>query len=213
MKLTPLDIYNKEFSKSTFGYKTSQVDEFMDDIGVAYERLLKDLNKLQEENDLLKDKLDKYDDTEERLQQTLNSMQNNISDRIEQADKKASIIVREARLKAEQIKENAKEQVVEEKRKIEQLREQKKFFKIRFQTLLESHLEMINEEDKPSYESNNLGTEFENAYDNKKKFKFVDEEKELTNDEIEEKKDTRKENNDFNISDFEYESSRKSSEL
>jgi len=163
LKLTPLDIYNKEFSKSTFGYNTTQVDEFMDDIGVAYERLLKDLNKLQDENNLLKEKLDEYNDMEERLQQTLNSMQNNISDRIENADKEASIIVREARMKAEQIKENAKEQVVEEKRKVEQLREQKNFFKIRFQTLLESHLEMLKDEDNKSYESSDFESEYENT--------------------------------------------------
>ncbi|MFW6280696.1 MAG: DivIVA domain-containing protein [Halanaerobium sp.] len=209
MKLTPLDIYNKEFSKSTFGYNTNQVDEFMDDIGVAYERLLKDLNKLQEENDLLKDKLDEYNDMEARLQQTLNSMQDNISDRIEQADKEASIIVREARMKAEQIKENAKEQVVEEKRKVEQLREQKNFFKIRFQTLLESHLEMLKDEDDQSSESRDFEVEFENDLDNQAETDFSREVK-AKEDNQEEKK---KENTDFDISDFRYESYRKSDEI
>jgi cell division initiation protein len=209
VKLTPLDIYNKEFNKSTFGYNTSQVDEFMDDIGVAYERLLKDLNKLQEENNLLKEKLDEYNDMEERLQQTLNSMQNNISDRIEQADKEASIIVREARMKAEQIKENAKEQVVEEKRKVEQLREQKNFFKIRFQTLLESHLEMLKDEDNKSYENRNINTEFEGAFDNQADAEVAHDSKEKVDYESE----TQKNNNDFNISDFEYESSRNNDKL
>lgn len=209
MKLTPLDIYNKEFSKSTFGYNTNQVDEFMDDIGVAYERLLKDLNKLQEENDLLKEKLDEYNDMEARLQQTLNSMQNNISDRIEQADKEASIIVREARMKAEQIKENAKEQVVEEKRKVEQLREQKNFFKIRFQTLLESHLEMLKDEDNKSYESRDFDAEFENDFDNQAGSDFSREVK----DKKDNQEENKKEKTDFDISDFEYESYRKSDEI
>jgi cell division initiation protein len=209
VKLTPLDIYNKEFSKSTFGYNTNQVDEFMDDIGVAYERLLKDLNKLQEENDLLKEKLDEYNDMEARLQQTLNSMQNNISDRIEQADKEASIIVREARMKAEQIKENAKEQVVEEKRKVEQLREQKNFFKIRFQTLLESHLEMLKDEDNKSYESRDFDAEFENDFDNQAGSDFSREVK----DKKDNQEENKKEKTDFDISDFEYESYRKSDEI
>ena len=74
MKLNPLDIYNKEFKKSTFGYNTTQVDEFLDDIGVAYERLLKDLNKLQEENNALKEKIENYQDMEEKLQNTLDSI-------------------------------------------------------------------------------------------------------------------------------------------
>lgn len=147
MKLNPLDIYNKEFKKSTFGYNTTQVDEFIDDVGVAYERALKEINNLKEENKALREKIENYEDMEERLQRTLDSMEDTISERIEQADKEARMIVKEARMKAENIKEDARTQVAEEKRKLEQLREQKNFFKIRFQTLLESHLEMLNDEE------------------------------------------------------------------
>jgi len=134
LKLNPLDIYNKEFKKSTFGYNTTQVDEFLDDVGVAYERLLKDLNNLQEENRELKEKIKNYEDMEEKLQNTLDSIQGTVSERIEQANNEARMIKKEARMKAEQIKENARNQIAAEKRKLEQLREQRNFFKIRFQT-------------------------------------------------------------------------------
>lgn len=163
MKLNPLDIYNKEFKKSTFGYNTSQVDEFLDDVGVAYERLLKDLNKLQEENQDLKEKIEDYEDMEAKLQNTLDSIQGTVSERVEQADKEARMIRKEARMKAEEIKENAREQVASEKRKLEQLREQRNFFKIRFQTLLESHLEMLKEdnENKESLRGDFNNSDFE----------------------------------------------------
>ncbi len=165
MKLNPLDIYNKEFKKSTFGYNTTQVDEFLDDVGVAYERLLKDLNNLQEENQELKEKIDSYEDMEDKLQNTLDSIQGTVSERIEQADNEARMIKKEARMKAEEIKENARNQVASEKRKLEQLREQRNFFKIRFQTLLESHLEMLNEEKEESlrgdFDESDLETESE----------------------------------------------------
>ena len=171
MKLNPLDIYNKEFKKSTFGYNTTQVDEFLDDVGVAYERLLKDLNNLQEENQALKEKIDNYEDMEAKLQNTLDSIQGTVSERIEQADNEARMIIKEARMKAEKIKENARDQVASEKRKLEQLREQRNFFKIRFQTLLESHLEMLNEEAEESLRGDmnesdfEINTEFENSSD------------------------------------------------
>jgi cell division initiation protein len=160
LKLNPLDIYNKEFKKSTFGYNTTQVDEFLDDVGVAYERLLKDLNNLQDENRALKEKIEDFEAMEDQLQNTLNSMQNTISDRIEQADNEARMIVKEARLKAKKIKENAHDEVLSEKRKLEQLREQRNFFKIRFQTLLESHLEMLKEDDQQY-----LGTDLDDFND------------------------------------------------
>jgi cell division initiation protein len=160
LKLNPLDIYNKEFKKSTFGYNTTQVDEFLDDVGVAYERLLKDLNNLQDENRALKEKIEDFEAMEDQLQNTLNSMHNTISDRIEQADNEARMIVKEARLKAKKIKENAHDEVLSEKRKLEQLREQRNFFKIRFQTLLESHLEMLKEDDQQY-----LGTDLDDFND------------------------------------------------
>jgi cell division initiation protein len=87
-------------------------------------------------------------------------MQNTISDRIEQADNEARMIVKEARLKAKKIKENAHDEVLSEKRKLEQLREQRNFFKIRFQTLLESHLEMLKEDDQQY-----LGTDLDDFND------------------------------------------------
>lgn len=151
MKLNPLDIYNKEFKNATFGYNKDQVDNFLDDVGVAYERLLKDLNKLQQENEDLKEKMERQQDLESKLQKTLDSMQQTISKRIEQADQEARMIVKEARMKAENIKEEAQAEVVDEKRKFEQLREQKRFFKIRFKTLLESHLGMLDDEDENSF--------------------------------------------------------------
>lgn len=172
MKLNPLDIYNKEFKKSTFGYNTTQVDEFLDDVGVAYERLLKDLNNLQEENQSLKEKIDNYEDMEDKLQNTLDSIQGTVSDRIEQADNEARMIVKEARMKAEKIKENARDQVASEKRKLEQLREQRNFFKIRFQTLLESHLEMLTEEAEESLRGdfNDSNLEIDNEIENSSDF-------------------------------------------
>ena len=158
--MNPLDIYNKEFKKSTFGYNTNQVDEFLDDVGIAYERLLKDLNNLQEENRSLKEKIENFEAMEDKLQNTLDTMQGTISERVEQADNEARMIIKEARMKAEKIKENAKDEVLSEKRKLEQLREQRNFFKIRFQTLLESHLEMLKEDDQ-----NYLGSDLENDDD------------------------------------------------
>ncbi|MGM0602497.1 MAG: DivIVA domain-containing protein [Bacillota bacterium] len=152
MKITPLDIYNKDFKKSTFGYNTDQVDEFMDDIGVAYERLLKELNNIKDDKQSLQEKLSSYKDIEERLENTLQAMQDTVDKRIEQANNEARMIVKEAELKAQQIKDDAEKAAAQERRSYEQLREKKNFFKIRFQTLLESHLEMLKEDQSEDYE-------------------------------------------------------------
>ncbi len=146
MKLSPLDIYNKEFKKSTFGYNTAQVDEFMDEVGMAYERLLKELNNLQEEKKGLEEKLSNYQAIEERLASTLSSMQDTVKERTKQAKNEADMIIQRAEMKADQIIKDTEAEISQEKRKLDQLREQRNFFRIRFKTLLESHLELLEED-------------------------------------------------------------------
>ncbi|RQD74001.1 MAG: DivIVA domain-containing protein, partial [Halanaerobium sp. MSAO_Bac5] len=94
---------------------------------------------------------------------TLDTMQDTIADRVEQAENEAQVIIKEAKVEADKIKEKAKAEVAAEKRKVEELREQKNFFKIRFQTLLQSHLEML-QDDKEEGLRREI-TELENEYE------------------------------------------------
>jgi len=75
MKMNPLDIYNKEFQVSALGYNKSQVEEFLDDIGVEYERMLQEIKDLQDKNEKLRDKLKSYENIEEDLKSTLRSIE------------------------------------------------------------------------------------------------------------------------------------------
>ena len=40
--LTPLDIENKKFSKKLNGYSVDEVDDFLDQVTLEYEKLYKD---------------------------------------------------------------------------------------------------------------------------------------------------------------------------
>jgi len=156
MKFSPLDIYNKEFNKSTFGYNSTQVDEFLDEVGLAYERLLKDYSSLEEEKKRLEEKLENYESIQDQLEETLNRVQRTVeeqtararqeADRIRrQAEKEADNIMRQARNEADSIKREARQEIQGEKSKIENLREQKELFKIRFRSLLNNYLRIVEE--------------------------------------------------------------------
>ena len=43
--LTPLDIENQRFSKSLKGYNLDEVDDFLDQLTIDYEKLYKENNK------------------------------------------------------------------------------------------------------------------------------------------------------------------------
>ncbi len=47
MPLTPLDIHNKEFSRSFRGYDEDQVNEFLDQVIKDYEALIRENKDLQ----------------------------------------------------------------------------------------------------------------------------------------------------------------------
>lgn len=145
MKLSPLDIYNKEFKKSTFGYNVNQVDEFLDEVGMAYERLLKEVNSLKDENERLKERLSGYQDLEDKLEKMMNTVQETAKEQTQQARREAELIVQRAQVKAEQIRKKTELELKEEYKALQELKESKDLFKIRFKTLLESHLKMLED--------------------------------------------------------------------
>lgn len=147
MKLSPLDIYNKEFKKATFGYNVNQVDEFLEEVGLAFERLLKEVNALQDENERMKERLATYEEMEEKFERMLAVVQKTAREQTEQARKEAEVIIQKAEIKAEQIMKETKRKLQEEYKVLQELKGNKDLFKIRFRTLLESHLKMLEEDE------------------------------------------------------------------
>ena len=147
MNLSPLDIYNKEFKKSALGYNKEEVDDFIEEVGMAYEKLLKEINSLQDRNKKLKEKLENYENIDKKLRDTLETVQDTVTEEKERAKKEAKVIINKAENEAEEIRSKAKKEVEEELKKLEDLREKKSLFKIRFKTLLENHLELLKDND------------------------------------------------------------------
>ncbi len=147
-KMSPLDIYNEEFSKTTFGgYSTSEVNTFQEEVGMAYEKLLKEINNLNDENDKLKEKLKNYENIEDKLKETLNSVQETVREQTKQAQREAERIIEQANMEADMIIKETKIKLKEEYRALDRLREAKELFKIRYRNILESHLQMLDEEE------------------------------------------------------------------
>ena len=76
MKLTPMDINNKEFKRGIRGYNPDEVDEFLDEVVENYEELYKENSRLKESITRLKDKVEHYERLEATIQNTLLLAQN-----------------------------------------------------------------------------------------------------------------------------------------
>ncbi|MFO7262827.1 MAG: hypothetical protein A6D91_00195 [Bacillaceae bacterium G1] len=160
MPLTPLDIHNKEFSRSFRGYDEDEVNEFLDQIIKDYEAMIRDIKRLEEENAELKEKLAHYEQLEETLHKSIVVAQEAAEALKGNARKESQLIVREAEKNADRIINEALMKSRAILAEIEELKKRVVVYRTRFRTLLEAQLEMlesdewdfIDEDDKPLLE-------------------------------------------------------------
>ncbi|HLT55141.1 MAG TPA: DivIVA domain-containing protein, partial [Bacillota bacterium] len=71
MPLTPLDIHNKEFTKSFRGYDEDEVNEFLDQVVKDYEIVIREKRALEEKVNQLNERLNHFTNIEETLNKSI----------------------------------------------------------------------------------------------------------------------------------------------
>ena len=99
--ITPLDIENKKFAKQMVnGYSVDEVDDFLDDLTVEYEKLFKENSEYKSQVEKLKEDMEHYKTIETTLQSTLLMAQSTAEEVKEVANKQAEQILNEAKANA-----------------------------------------------------------------------------------------------------------------
>ena len=92
---TPLDIENKKFQKQMMnGYNVDEVDDFLDELTVEYERLYKENSELKMVIENSQKDLEQYKSIEKTLQNTLLMAQKSADDMKKLAEQEAEQIVK-----------------------------------------------------------------------------------------------------------------------
>jgi cell division initiation protein len=138
--ITPLDIQNKEFKRSIFGYNAKSVDTFLDEIIIDYERIYKENIELKDKVNMLSDQIRQYNTMEETLKNTLVVAQSTADDVISSARQKAENIINDAELSGKKLIDQAHEDVRNIKKEYESLKREIYMFKARYQSFLQSQL-------------------------------------------------------------------------
>lgn len=142
--LTPLDIENKKFSKRALnGYSTEEVDDFLDELTLDYEKIYKEVTESRKTIERLNSDVTKYREMESTLQSTLLMAQSTAEEIKNSAREQANSIVSEAQVAAQG--EIAKIDSEIERKRMELSEMQKQFdaFKANMEGLLISHLELL----------------------------------------------------------------------
>ena len=157
--LTINDIINASFNKSNFGgYKTEDVDVFMDEVKESYELLIKknieqkeaneslaeENRKLAKKIDLLAKKVEEYREEENEIKNALISAQKLSEAAIREARHKAEIILKDAQMKADEKVASIADEVEEKKEELEKMRQIVSDFRKTLLDKYKEHLTLIN---------------------------------------------------------------------
>ena len=150
--LTPLDIENKKFSKKINGYNVDEVDDFLDQVTLEYEKLYKENNEYKDKLEQSEKDLEHYRNVEKTLQNTLVMAQTTADDIKSMAQKQAEQIIRDAQSEARHSVDDLNQQEIEMTRKIEEMKKQFEVYKAKMEALLISQLEMLQDDNKENEE-------------------------------------------------------------
>lgn len=138
-----MDIQNKEFKKSFRGYNEDEVDEFLDEIMIHYERLYKENAELKEKVEKAHEHVEQYKNIEDTLKNTLVVAQSTADEVKDNASKKSQLIIEEAEMQSKEIIAKANRDVDNIRKQYEEIKKQMEIFKTRYRTLLQSQLETL----------------------------------------------------------------------
>lgn len=144
--ITPVDIQNKEFKSSAMGYNKKEVDEFMSLIESEFDSLYKQNIALNDKINMLSEAIKQYKSMETALQNTIVTAQSVSEEMKNTASLKAETIIKEAENKAADMLINARNQVNEVMVKHENAKQQYDIYKTKIKTVIEEHLNILNNE-------------------------------------------------------------------
>lgn len=144
--ITPLDIENKKFSKRAInGYNTDEVDDFLDELTIAYEKIYKEWTDSKQVIDSLNADIAKYKAMETTLQNTLVMAQTTAEDVKNVAKQQADVIITEAQAAAKEEVAKLNAEATLKQKEIEDLQKQFDIYKAKMESLLISQLELLKD--------------------------------------------------------------------
>lgn len=161
MPLTPLDIHNKEFTKSWRGYDEDEVNEFLDQVIKDYEMVIRDKKDLQEKLNQLEEKLGHFTNIEETLNKSILVAQETAEEVKNSATKESKLIIKEAEKNADRIINEALSKSRRISIEVEELKKQAKVFRTRLKMLVEAQLEIVQTDDWDKLFSEEMSEEME----------------------------------------------------
>ncbi len=144
MRITPLDIQQKQFPIKFRGFDVEEVYAFLEVVREEMEELLRENASMKEQVRRTENQVKEFRDMESTMRETLITAQQMVEEYKHNARKEAELLIKDAEMKAEAIVKDAHEKVVKIHEDIVDLKGIRRHFKEEVRRLIESHLKMMD---------------------------------------------------------------------
>lgn len=156
MKITPMEIHQKRFTKKMLGYHEKEVETFLAEVATHIETLIAERNSLRDavrERDL---RLAEHKEREQALQNTIQTAAVMAEKMREDAHRESKLILNDANQKAEAIVRDAKDNLRKMYAEIADIKRIRMQFESSFKALVSAHLNLVDEGSKifQTYDTN-----------------------------------------------------------
>jgi cell division initiation protein len=143
MRITPLDIQQKQFPMKFRGFDMDEVYSFLELVREEMEELMRENASLKEQLSRTDAQLQEYNSMSVTLRETLVTTQQMVEDYKANSKKEAELIIKDAESKADDIIKAAQVKAVKIHEDIVELKGIRRHFKEEVKRLLDSHMKMI----------------------------------------------------------------------
>lgn len=148
MRITPLDIQQKQFPMKFRGFDVEEVYAFLEVIREEMEELLRENANLKETIQRTENQNKEYKNMETNLRETLMTAQQMVEEYKINARKEAELLMKEAEFRADEMIKEAHEKVIKIHEDITDMKGIRRHFKEELKRLIENHLTMLEFDNK-----------------------------------------------------------------
>ena len=143
MRITPLDIQQKQYKKVFRGLEPADVQQFMELVRTEFEELVKENNALKDELRRRMSEIEDYREREKTLKDTMMTAQRISEDIKVNAKKDAELVLSEAQIQADKIIQGAHARLVTVVEEINELRRQRASYESSLRSVIEGHAKLL----------------------------------------------------------------------
>jgi cell division initiation protein len=143
-RLTAMDVDKQDFKRGFRGYDRDDVRLFLRAVSEEVGRLNLENSQFREEAGTLRARLDDFRERERMLQETLLTAQKMAEEMAAKTHRESELLIKEARIKAERLLEQAQDQLAGLENEIGRTRLERDAFENRLRNAIEEHLALLD---------------------------------------------------------------------